>query len=120
MDTIDNIGIKLCVGSIERTLFVNIFHCYFVSLRCVVSVSMHYKLCSGNSSYERTAKCEVCHIFKEDKLLGEVSVAKTATLLGVSRTAVSKVMYTQIMGRHHQLKGVVAENQNYVKGIAVH
>jgi predicted transcriptional regulator len=45
--------------------------------------------------------------------LAGASVAKTATLLGVSGTAVSKVLtaYT-IMGRHHQLRGIVIETQN--------
>jgi len=28
--------------------------------------------------------------------------------------------HTQIMGIHHQLRGMVAENQNQVKGIAAH
>jgi biotin operon repressor len=44
--------------------------------------------------------------------LAGASVTKMATLLGVSRAAVSKVMqHTQILGRHHQLRGIV-KNQN--------
>ena len=51
-----------------------------------------------------------------------VSVTKMATLLVVSRAAVSKVMmtHTQIMGRHHQLRGIVVKNKNQVKEITVH
>ena len=45
--------------------------------------------------------------------LAGASVTKTATLLGLSRAAFSKVMatYTHVMGRHHQLRGIV-KNQN--------
>jgi hypothetical protein len=38
--------------------------------------------------------------------LAVASVTKMATLLGVSRTD------THIMGMYHQLRGIVAENQN--------
>jgi len=41
--------------------------------------------------------------------LAAVSVTKMATLLGVSRAAVSKVMTTHT---HHQLRGIVVENKN--------
>jgi len=44
--------------------------------------------------------------------LAGASVTKMATLLGVSRAAVSKVMMTHIVGGHHQLRGIVVENQN--------
>ena len=56
--------------------------------------------------------------------LAAASVSKMATLLGVSRTAVYKVMmahtnhrktssgHTQIIGRHHQLRGAAAERQS--------
>ena len=44
--------------------------------------------------------------------LAGASVTKMATLLGVSRAEVSKVMMTQFMGGHHQLRGIVVENQN--------
>ena len=47
-------------------------------------------------SYESAAKLETCQILKEDRLLvcpfSEASVNNTATLLGVSRAAVPKVM----------------------------
>ena len=55
-------------------------------------------------------------IFKEDIVgahLAAAFVAKMATLLGVSRTAVSKVMTTNTNhGRTYQLGGIVVENQN--------
>ena len=46
--------------------------------------------------------------------LAGASVTKMATLLGLFRAAVSKVMatYTHIMGGHHQLRGIVIKNQN--------
>ena len=44
--------------------------------------------------------------------LAGASVTKMATLLGVSRAAVSKVMMTHIMGGHHQLREIVVENQD--------
>ena len=46
--------------------------------------------------------------------LAGASVTKMATLLGLSRATVSKVMatYTHIMGEHHQLRGIVIKNHN--------
>jgi len=44
--------------------------------------------------------------------LAGASVTKVATLLGVSRAAVYKVMTTYVMGGHHQLRGIVVKNQN--------
>jgi predicted transcriptional regulator len=52
--------------------------------------------------------------------LGGTSVIKTATLLGVSRATVSKVMSaTRIMGRQHLRRGTVGENQHLQKEIVV-
>jgi hypothetical protein len=53
----------------------------------------------NNGSYESTAKRESCQIFKEGVHLAGASVSKMATLLGVSRVAVPKVMmaYTNHM-----------------------
>jgi hypothetical protein len=47
-----------------------------------------------------------------DARLAGASVTKTATLLGVSRAGVYKVMMTYIMGGHHHLRGIVVKNQN--------
>jgi len=44
METLDSIGIKLCVGSTERTVLVSFVILLFVFC-CVVTVSMHYRLC---------------------------------------------------------------------------
>ena len=35
----------VCVGCTERTLLVSIFRSSFVCLRCVVPVSVHYRVC---------------------------------------------------------------------------
>jgi len=45
METLDNVGIKLCVGCTKRALVLSIFCFSFVCLRCVVLVSMHCGLC---------------------------------------------------------------------------
>ena len=49
-----------------------------------------------NSSYESTAKWETCQIFQRGQMVGAhlavAHVTKMATLLGVFRAAVSKVM----------------------------
>jgi hypothetical protein len=71
----------------------------------------------SDSLCERIRKWETCPILKEDRSLLRVNLEhlkqKTATLLDVSRAAVSKVIsYTQIMGRHHQRRGTVSENQH--------
>jgi predicted transcriptional regulator len=53
--------------------------------------------------------------------LSGASVTKTATLLGVSRATVSKVMSaSRIMGRQQQQRGTVEENQHGQKEIVVH
>jgi hypothetical protein len=45
--------------------------------------------------------------------LAGASVTKLATLLGVSKQQFPRLLqYTQIMERHHQLRGIVTENQN--------
>jgi predicted transcriptional regulator len=55
--------------------------------------------------------------FQRGQIVGErlagASVTKMATLLGLSRAAVSNVMtaYTN-HGRHYRLRGTVAENQD--------
>jgi len=62
--------------------------------------------------YESTAKWETSQIFKKDSVgahLPGVSVTKTATLIGVSRAAVSKVMMTHT---YHHLRGIVVKNKN--------
>ena len=45
MGTLDSVGIN-CVGCSERTLVKSIFLYYFACLRCVVPVSVHYRLYS--------------------------------------------------------------------------
>jgi hypothetical protein len=46
MESLFNIGIKLFyVGCTERTRVASIFLYYFICLRCVVSVSVDYRLC---------------------------------------------------------------------------
>jgi len=54
--------------------------------------------------------------FQRVQIVGEhlagASVTNTATSLGVSRPAVSKVMtVTQIIGKHHQLRRTVAKTK---------
>ena len=65
---------------------------------CSASVSA-LQIVFSNSSYESIAKWETCQILKEDRLLVRVlleHLTKTATLLGVSSAAVSKVMMAYI------------------------
>ena len=85
------------VGLTERTLVVSVFHYSFICLRCLVAVSMHYRLCLvtvcvkvlQNGGHVRFSKwtdswclfsCNICN--------------QTATSLSVSRAAVAKVMMT--------------------------
>lgn len=54
--------------------------------------------------------------FQREQIVGAhltgASVTKKATLLGVCRAAVSKVVATQTMGGHNQLRVIVVKNQN--------
>jgi hypothetical protein len=73
------------------------------------------KIVFSNNSPASTAKWETCQIFRGQIVgacLAGASVTKTATLLGVLREAVSKVMMAQIVRRHHQLRVIVAKNHN--------
>jgi len=72
----------------------------------LTNISNIKKYCQvGDSSdFQRGQIVGVC--------LAGASVTKTATLLGVSRAAVYKVMTTYITGGHHQLRGMVVKNQN--------
>ena len=82
---------------------------------CSASVNA-LQIVFSNSLYECTSKWETYQIFKEDIVgahLAATFVAKMATLLGVSRAAVSKVMMTNTNhGTTYQLGGIVVENQN--------
>jgi hypothetical protein len=70
METLDNIGIKICVGCTERTLVVGIFYYSLVCLCCVVPVSTHYRLCLvtvrmkvlQNGRRVRFSKRTDCHV----------------------------------------------------------
>jgi hypothetical protein len=71
METLDDIGIKLCDGGTERTsvVYLSVFFCLFTL--CSASVN-ELHIVFSNSSYKSTAKWETCPIFKEDKLLVRV------------------------------------------------
>jgi hypothetical protein len=95
METLDNIGIIFCIGCTEITLPVGFFCSSCVCLHCVVPVSMHYRLCLvivhikvlKNDRLVRLSKRTDCRC-----ALAAAFVTKTATLLGVSRAAISKVI----------------------------
>jgi hypothetical protein len=67
METLDNIGIKLCAGCTERILiyFSLFFRLFTLCNACVGAI----QVVLSNGSYESTSKWETCHIFKEDRLL---------------------------------------------------
>ena len=95
VEAIDSIGIKLFVGCTERTSVVSTFRHCFVCLRCVVPVSMHYKLCLVTVRMEVLQNGRLVN-FQSRQTVGErlaaASVTKMATLLGISRASVSEVM----------------------------
>jgi len=80
------------VGCIERTLVVSIFHYSFVCLYCLVSVSMHYRLCLVTVCMKVLQKLETCQIFKEERhcwwLFSWSICNQNGHSLGVSRAAV--------------------------------
>jgi len=76
-----------------------------IAVNKYISISNIKKYCQVDSSHFQRGQIVGVH-------LAGASVTKTATLLGVSRAAVYKVMTTYIMGGHHQLRGIVVKNQN--------
>jgi len=103
METLDNIGIKLFV----------LFSASVSALQIVFS----------NSLYESTAKWEASQIFKEDIVgahLAGASVTKTATLLGVYRAAVSKVVMMCTNHGRISFKKNSGRKPKLMKGIAIH
>jgi hypothetical protein len=69
----------------------------------------------GDSSCERIRKWETCPILKGQIVgarLARASVTKTATLSGVSRATVSKVMSAYTNYGRHQGRGTVGESQH--------
>ena len=133
METLDNKGIKLfVVTALKNSSFQCLFLFFCLFMLSTVSVNAS-QIVFIKSSYESTAKWETCQIFKEVQIVGVhltvASVTKTATLLGVSSAAVSKVMmaytnrgktqsatrnsgYKQKLrkGDHCTLKGTVSKN----------
>jgi len=94
----DNIGIKLCWLHFKN---ISCIFCYsFVCLCCAVPVSVNYRLCLvtvcvrvlQNGRLLRFSKRSYCWCMFSWSICN-----KTATLLGVSRAAVSKVMMTYIL-----------------------
>jgi hypothetical protein len=95
METLDNIGIKLFVLAAlkEHEFYLVLFFC----LCCVVPVSVQYRLCLvtvcvrvlHNGRLPRFSRGQIVVA----RLAGAF-VTKMATLLGVSKAAVSKVMTT--------------------------
>ena len=77
----------VCDGCTERTSLVSIFCYSFVCLCCVVPVSMLYKL------WAVTVRMTVLQNGRFVRFSKSWSICnQTATLLGITRVAVSKVM----------------------------
>ena len=92
METLDKqMNKTVCINCTERTLVV--FFIILVCLCCVVPVSMHYRFCLVTGLY-----CKMGDLsdFQRGKTVGAhlagLSIIKIATLLCVSRAAVSNVM----------------------------
>jgi hypothetical protein len=97
METSDYKGIRLFVLAAlkEHQLYLSLFVCLFI--RCVVPLSVHYRLCLVIVRMESNAKRETCQIFKEYTLFARVerSICKqTATSFCVSSAAVPKLTMT--------------------------
>ena len=71
METLDNIGINVCVGWFARTLVVSIFRYSFVCLRCAVCVNI-LQIVFSQEFVRKYCKWETCKIFKVDRLLVRV------------------------------------------------
>jgi len=99
----------VCVDCTDTMLFFCLFVLYSVSVNALQIV-----FC--DSLYESTAKWETSQIFRGqivDAHLVGASVTKTATLLGVSRAAVTRVLTTYTNhGRTSSTRGIVVKNQN--------
>jgi len=120
MEILDNIGIKLFV-------LAALIECYSFFVLYSASVSA-LQIVFSDSLYESTAKWDTSQIFKEVRLLMHVltgaSVTKMATLFGVSRAAVSRVMMTytnhgrtSTKGNSSQKPKLGERNRHTLKGI---
>ena len=101
----------------QPKLLIVLFYVLFV-FKCVLYCCHWVKTqLQWTNISKSTAKWETSDFQRGQNVgarLAGASVTKMATLLGISRAAVSKVMatYTHIMGGHHQLRGIVIKNQN--------
>jgi len=114
METLNTQIILFVLAALKeyRCMYLSLFFCLFTL--CCASVNALQTVFS-NSLYESIAKCETSDCQRGQIVgahLAGASVTKIATLLGISRPAVCKVITaTQNIGRHHQLR-TVAKNQN--------
>jgi len=116
---------SVCVGCTEITLFASIFrhtvcvYAVYCPCQCI------YILCLVNISYERTAKMgDLLDFSKRTDCWWTFSWSicnQNGHLIGcIQSSSFQGYDGIHIMGRRHKLSGTVAENQNQVKGIAVH
>jgi hypothetical protein len=129
METLDSVGIQLSVLTELKEYFNEYISFSFACLHCVMSVSVHYRLCSETDAYEGTAGWEASQIFKNCWCLFSLSVCnQTVILIGVSVLQFPRLWRnTQIIGRpsaernggrklklgerdHHILKWIVFED----------
>ena len=84
----------VCFGCNGTILVVKIFRYSFVCLRCVVPVSMHYRLCLVTVRVKVLQNRRLSDFQRGQFVCASVAgacVTKTVTLLGVSRGAVAVV-----------------------------
>ena len=112
---------NVCVGCVEAILFVSIFRCSFF-LRCVVPVSMYCRMCLVTV---RMKLLQNGRLVSSSKTVGAHLAGASVTKKGhfircIQSSGFQGYDSTHIMGKHHQLRGTVAQTQNFVNGIAVH
>jgi len=122
METLGRMRIKLFVlAALKKTLIANIFRYSFICLRCVVPVSVHYSLCLVTLCRKVLLNWRLVKLSDRTQCWCAFSWS-ICNQNGHCVRCIQSSSSIRCDGIHKSWEDVVssvAENQNYVKGVAV-